>query len=140
MDYIELAIEEAKKAYSFNEVPVGALIVKDNQIISKNYNRKIIDNDVTSHAEILAIREAEKNILNWHLDDCSMYVTLEPCPMCAGAIKESRISKLYIGTKSNNPQNELLLREILGNSIDIVYLDNKDCSNLLTKFFQELRK
>lgn len=140
MDYMELAIEEAKKARDIYEVPVGAVLVRDDIVLSSSYNQKIKNNDCTCHAEINVIKEASKKLINWHLDDCTLYVTLEPCPMCAGAIRESRIKKVIIGTKSNVEENSNLLKQILGNSTEIIYLNNKECSNILTNFFSNLRK
>ncbi len=94
-EYILIAIEEAKKANS--DVPVGALIVKNNEIIVKSYNLKEEKNDPTGHAEIIAIREAANKLGSWRLDNTSLYVTLEPCPMCASAILYSRIPNVYFG-------------------------------------------
>ena len=92
------ALKEAEKALKKLEVPVGAIIVKDNKIISRAYNLKEIKKDTTYHAEIEAIKKASKKLNSWRLNDCEMYVTLEPCAMCAGAIINSRIKKLYFGT------------------------------------------
>lgn len=94
-NYMGIALKEANKAYKKNEVPVGAIIVKNNKIIAKGYNRKEKDKLVTSHAEINAISKACKRIKDWRLNDCIMYVTLKPCLMCQEVIKESRISKVY---------------------------------------------
>ena len=95
------ALKEAKKALDKEEVPVGAIIVKDGKIISRAHNIKECKKDATCHAEILAIQKACKKLGSWRLLDCEMYVTLEPCPMCAGALIQSRIKKLYIGTDDN---------------------------------------
>ena len=95
---LSLALEEAEKAREKGEVPVGAVIVKDGEIIARAHNLKETLKDPTAHAEILAIREACNKLNNWRLNGCEMYVTLEPCPMCAGAILQSRLSKIYIGT------------------------------------------
>ncbi|MDU7887354.1 MAG: nucleoside deaminase, partial [Clostridium perfringens] len=95
---LSLALEEAEKAREKGEVPVGAVIVKDGEIIARAHNLKETLKDPTAHAEILAIREACNKLNNWRLHGCEMYVTLEPCPMCAGAILQSRLSKIYIGT------------------------------------------
>ncbi len=89
------ALKEAKKAYNKDEIPVGAVIVKNNKIISRGHNLSITKNDPTAHAEIIAIRNASKKLKNYRLNGCQMYVTLEPCPMCAGAIVHSRIEKLF---------------------------------------------
>ena len=98
MNFMQEAINEANFSLKLNEVPVGCVIVKGNEIIARAHNLKENNKDATCHAEILAIRYASKKIDNWRLTGCSMYVTLEPCPMCAGAILQSRLSKLYIGT------------------------------------------
>lgn len=96
--YMELALEEANKALKQDEVPIGAIVVDpDGKVIGKGYNRRELDQDATQHAEMIAIREACKNIGLWRLIDCSLFVTLEPCPMCAGAIINSRIKDVYFG-------------------------------------------
>ena len=144
MEYINLALEEAKKAYLENEVPVGAVIVRDGDVIAKAHNTKIKNNSIFSHAEILAINEATIKCGDWRLNDCEMYVTLEPCPMCAGAIKESRIKKIYIGTSSNIASNKEIMEKIFNNkeyyhSVDVEYLNNIECANILTNFFADKR-
>ena len=96
--FMQEAIKEAQKAYRKLEVPVGAVIVKDGEIIARAHNFKETKFDTTKHAEILAIQKASKKLKSWRLIDCEMYITLEPCTMCAGAIINSRIKKLYIGT------------------------------------------
>lgn len=142
-DYINIALDEAKKAFYDNEVPVGAVIVCDGKIISKQHNMNV-ENNIFHHAEILAIKEASDKIGDWRLNNCEMYVTLEPCPMCAGAIMLSRIRKIYIGTKSNILSNGDVLKKILQNNqyyhqVKIEYLNNKECSSLLTDFFASKR-
>jgi len=139
------ALDEAYEAYKLDEVPIGAVIVKDGQIVGKGYNRKEISLDTTNHAEIIAIKEASKNLKNWRLTDCTMYVTVEPCPMCAGAIVNSRIKKLVIGTM--DPKGGAC-----GSLYNIVENDNlnhrvivrrgvleKECSNIMKNFFKKLR-
>lgn len=96
--FMKLALKEAKKAYDKLEIPVGAVIVKNGEVIAKAHNLKETKYDTTKHAEILAIQKASKKLESWRLLDCEMYVTLEPCSMCAGAIINARIKKLYIGT------------------------------------------
>ncbi len=96
--FMKEALKEAKKAYKKLEVPVGTVIVKNGEIIARAYNQKESKKNATKHAEIIAIEKACKKIDNWRLNDCELYVTLEPCPMCAGAIMNSRIKKVYIGT------------------------------------------
>ena len=95
------ALKEARKALKKEEVPVGAVIVKDGEIIARAHNTKETKKDTTCHAEILAIKKASKKLNSWRLLDCEMYVTLEPCSMCAGALINSRIKKLYIGTEDS---------------------------------------
>ena len=95
--YMELALNQAKKALKEDEVPVGAIIVKDNKVIAKAYNKKEQKNQPTAHAEILAITKACKKLKTWHLDDCVIYVTLEPCVMCAGALSLARLDAIYFG-------------------------------------------
>lgn len=96
--YMKEALKEAKKAYKKLEIPVGAVIVKNGEIIARAHNIKEEKKDTTKHAEILAIQKASKKLNGWRLNDCEMYVTLEPCPMCAGAIIQARLKKVYIGT------------------------------------------
>ena len=142
--YINVALEEAKIAFELNEVPVGAVIVKDNQIIAKAHNLKKSTNNIMNHAEIIAIMEASSYLGDWRLNDCDMYVTLEPCPMCAGAIVQSRIKNLYIGTTSNIKSNKEIIGSIFNNKeyyhqVNVEFLDNKDCSQILTNFFENKR-
>ena len=111
--YIELAIKEAEKACKKGEVPVGAVIVKDNKIISKAHNTIEKDNNPIKHAEIKAIEKATKKLNNWRLNDCELYVTLEPCDMCRGAIKNARISNIYyILSKKENVTEKAVYKEI----------------------------
>ena len=142
--YINVALEEAKIAFELNEVPVGAVIVKDDQIIAKAHNLKKSTNNIMNHAEIIAIMEASSYLGDWRLNDCDMYVTLEPCPMCAGAIVQSRIKNLYIGTTSNIKSNKEIIGSIFNNKeyyhqVNVEFLDNKDCSQILTDFFENKR-
>ena len=144
MDYIDFALKEAKKAFFKNEVPVGAVIVKNGKIIAKAHNKKIKYNDIFNHAEIIAIKKATKIIGDWRLNECDMYVTLEPCPMCAGAIRESRIRKVYIGTYSNINSNTKIVDEIFNDNdyyhnVKYEYLNNKGCSDILSLFFANKR-
>ena len=142
--FMDLALEEAKKAYCKNEVPVGAVIVKNGKVVAKAHNPKVKTNQIISHAEILAIIKATKALHDWRLNDCDMYVTLEPCPMCAGAIVQSRINKLYVGTKSNIDSNENIIKEIFFNNeyyhhVEMNYLDNPECSRIISDFFVKKR-
>ncbi|WP_410506389.1 nucleoside deaminase [Haloimpatiens sp. FM7315] len=138
------AIMEAKKALELDEVPVGAIIVKDGEIISRAHNLKEKNNDATAHAEILAIRKASENLKAWRLRDCEMYVSLEPCPMCAGAIAQSRIKKIYIGTFDENLGACGSVINILQNShlntfTEIKWVYSEECSSLLQNFFKSKR-
>lgn len=98
-DYMKIALDEAKIASSEGEVPVGAVVVKDGKIIATARNNRESTGDATGHAELIAIREACRSLGGWHLSDCELYVTLEPCPMCMGAIINSRLGKVYFGAK-----------------------------------------
>ncbi|HHW90459.1 MAG TPA: nucleoside deaminase [Clostridiales bacterium] len=144
--FMLIALKEAKKALKTKDVPVGAVIVKDGKIISKGRNEREKYNDATSHAEIVAIRRANKKLKSWYLDGCVLYVTMEPCVMCAGAIINSRIEKIVFGasdfrfgccgTLYNLPEDERfnhrarVVSGVLG----------EQCAKLLTDFFKELRE
>ena len=144
--FMKLALKEAKKAFDKEEIPVGVVIVKDDKVIAKAHNLKESKNIATSHAEILAIEKACKKLGAWRLLDCEMYVTLEPCPMCAGALINSRIKKLYIGTddpKTGACGSKLnLLKDFTFNhdiEIERDILKN-ECSQILKDFFKMLRE
>ncbi|ADH59883.1 CMP/dCMP deaminase zinc-binding protein [Thermoanaerobacter mathranii subsp. mathranii str. A3] len=144
--FMKAAILEANKSYQLREVPVGAVIVKDDQIIGRGFNQKEATNDATAHAEIMAIKEACKTLGSWRLDDCSMYVTLEPCPMCAGAILEARIKRVYIGTESDKSGAagtviNLLNNPDLGSKTEVYFgIMEDECKMLLENFFKTLRE
>ena len=127
-------------------MPVGAIVVKDGKILSKAYNKVEKDRDATMHAEILAIKKVSKKIKNWRLNNCEMYVTLEPCSMCAGAIINSRIKKVYYGTSDNKTGavgSVLNLFEDFTFNHKVEYEKNimqTECENILKQFFKELRK
>ena len=142
--YLEIALEEAKIAYNLNEVPVGAVIVFNDKVIAKAHNLKRSTNNIMNHAEIISIIEASGYVGDWRLNECEMYVTLEPCPMCAGAIEQSRIKRIYIGTESNIKSNKKIIKSILQNNddnhrVEIEHLNNKECSQILTDFFNNKR-
>ena len=143
--YMKLALKEARKAYKHNEVPVGAIIVSNGKIIAKGNNQRENSGDVTKHAELIAIRKASKKKKDWRLNDCTMYVTLFPCPMCASAIVQSRISKLVIGTSTMDLKNKEVVNLIFLDSIKnkkIILEENvleNECSNILKSFFQMQR-
>ena len=144
--YMKEALKEAKKAYKKLEVPVGAIIVKNGEIIAKAHNLKETKYDTTKHAEILAIQKASKKLKSWRLLDCEMYVTLEPCSMCAGAIINSRIKKVYIGTldeKTGACGSVLNLFEDYTFNHKVQYqtgVMQEECENMLKSFFKDLRK
>ena len=143
-EFINVALEEARDAFNNNEVPIGAVIVKDGRIIAKAHNKKLQSKNSLHHAEILAINEATEKLGDWRLTDCEMYVTLEPCPMCAGAISQSRIKRVYIGVESNIACNKRIISDILQHDdyyhkVDMVYLNNEKCSKILSDFFSSKR-
>ncbi|MCY6485859.1 nucleoside deaminase [Clostridium aestuarii] len=142
--FMEKALEEAKIAEKFDEVPVGAVIVKDNKIIASAHNLREIRKDPTAHAEILAIKEASQVLNDWRLSECEMYVTLEPCPMCAGAIIQSRIRKLYIGTFDPaagccGSVLNVVQNDSLNSFIDVKWMYDERCSGILVEFFKRKR-
>lgn len=144
-DYFMLeAIREAEKSLFLREVPVGAVIVKDGKLIASSHNLRETLNDPTAHAEILAIKKAADFLQNWRLKGCSMYVTLEPCPMCAGAILQSRISNLYIGTfdpiaGACGSVVNILQNDNLNHWTNVYWNYNEKCSNILSEFFKDRR-
>ena len=138
---MQLAIEQAKHVQ--NDVPVGAVIVKGDKIISTGFNKKENNNDITFHAEIVAIKNASKDLNNWRLDDCDIYVTLEPCPMCAWAILQSRVKNIYFGSYDNNYGGFSVANlEKLSETKSNIYggICEQDCDNLINNFFKNLRK
>ena len=143
--YMKEALKEAKKAYDKEEVPVGAVIVKDGKIIARAHNLKETKLDTTKHAEILAIQKASKKLKAWRLNDCEMYITLEPCSMCAGAIISSRIKKIYIGTmdpKTGACGSVLnLLEYSFNHKVEVeTGIMQQECEYILKDFFKKLRK
>ncbi|WP_234125007.1 nucleoside deaminase [Clostridium hydrogenum] len=142
--FLNLAIKEAEIAASEEEVPVGAVIVKDNEVIARAHNLKEKLKDPTAHAEILAIRQACTKLGDWRLNGCELYVTLEPCAMCAAAICQSRISKIYIGTFDPEAGAcgsviNLIQNRGLGYNINVKWLYFDKCSEILKKFFENRR-
>ena len=145
--YMKAAIREAKKALARDEVPIGCIIVKNDKIIARAYNKRVKDKSSLSHAEILTIKKACKKIGDWRLEDCTMYITLEPCPMCAGAIVQARIPKVVIATM--NPKAgcagsviNLLNMPNLNHQVEISMADEEEkneAAKLLQDFFKNLR-
>ena len=143
--FMKIALKEAQKAYDKLEVPVGCVIVKDDKVIARAHNLKETKFDTTKHAEILAIQKASKKLQSWRLLDCDMYVTLEPCSMCAGAIINSRIRNLYIGAldqKTGAAGSVLNLFENYTFNHKVCVFKNilkPECEQILKNFFKELR-
>ena len=140
------AIRQAKKAGKLDEVPIGCVIVRDGKIIARGYNRRNTEKSTLAHAEIQAIRKASKVIGDWRLEDCTMYITLEPCQMCAGAIVQARIPRVVIGSRKPKAG-------CAGSILDLLHVPafnhqveleegvlQEECSEMLTSFFRELRK
>lgn len=144
--YMYMAIMEAKKAREIGEVPIGAVIVFENEIIATGYNVRETTQSTLAHAELVAIKEANKKIGSWRLEDCTIYVTLEPCPMCAGAIIQSRIKRVAYGARDPKAGCAGTLMNLLDENrfnhqaeLTTGVLE-EECSTLLTSFFRELRK
>lgn len=144
-NFMNEALKEAKKAYKKEEIPVGAVIVKNGKIISKAHNLKETKKRTTSHAEIIAINKANKKLKNWRLNDCEMYVTLEPCPMCAGAILQSRIKHLVYG--ASDPKGgavesviKMLNNTLWNHKVDVTAgVLEEESAELLKNFFRRKR-
>ena len=145
MNYLDIAKEEAHIAMIEGEIPVGAVIVKDGVVIARAHNLKEQTHDPTAHAEILVIRKATEILGDWRLDGCEMYVTLEPCSMCASAIGQSRIDRVYIGTFNKDMGAcgsviNLLDSRRLNSFVDVKWLYDDECSKIMEKFFAINRK
>ena len=144
--FMKEALKQAKKAYAINEVPIGCVIVQNGKIIARGYNRRNIDKNTLAHAELSAIRKASKKTRDWRLEDCDLYVTLEPCQMCAGAIVQSRMRRVIIG--SMNPKAgcagsvlNLLQMQQFNHQVEITRgVLEETCSSMLSAFFRELRQ
>ena len=143
--YMALALEEARLAVAEGEVPIGALVVCDGAIVSRAHNTREMDNDPTAHAELIAIREASQRLGRWRLSDCTVYVTLEPCPMCAGAMHQARIDRLVYGTTDPKAGAvgtlyDLSSDERLNHRFDVTSgILAEESSALLKDFFGQLR-
>lgn len=144
--YMREAIKQARKAAKIDEVPIGCVIVYDDKIIARGYNRRNTDKSTLAHAEIIAIRKAAKVIGDWRLEDCTMYITLEPCPMCAGAIVQARVDRVVIGSMNAkagcagsvlNVLQEKRFNHQVELTKDVLH---EECSSMLSGFFRELRE
>lgn len=140
--FMKEALKEARKAYEKLEIPVGAVIVKNDKIIARAHNLKETKKSATAHAEILAIQKANKKLDNWRLLDCEMYVTLEPCNMCIGAIMSSRIKKIYIGTLDPKKEEKLDIEQYKEKyGVHIEYgIMQEESEYILKDFFKKIRK
>ena len=144
--YMKEAIRQAKKAYAIGEVPIGCVIVRDGKIISRGYNRRTIDKNTLAHAELAAIKKASKKFDDWRLEGCTMYVTLEPCQMCAGALVQSRIDRVVVGCM--NPKAgcagsilNLLQMPEFNHQVELeTGVLEEECSQMMKEFFRELRE
>ncbi|MBM7841242.1 tRNA(adenine34) deaminase [Alkalihalobacillus xiaoxiensis] len=144
-DWMRLALEQADHAAILNEVPIGAVIVKDNEVISAAFNLRETNQDSLAHAELLAIKRACDALGTWRLEDCTLYVTLEPCPMCAGAIVQSRIPTVVYGAKDEKAGCAGTLMNLLeeprfNHRCEVIAgVLEHECGDRLTRFFKELR-
>ena len=144
--YMQMAYENAKKAFGLREVPIGCVIVHEDKVIASTYNQRNTMKNALYHAEITAIDEACKVIGDWRLEDCTMYVTIEPCPMCAGAILQARIPRLVYG--ANNPKagsvvslNSILDNDSYNHQVEIIQgVMEEECAKIMSDFFVRLRK
>lgn len=145
-NYMKEAIKQAKKAYELAEVPIGCVIVHEEKIIGRGYNRRTADKNPLAHAELLAIKKASKKLNDWRLEDCTMYVTLEPCQMCSGAIIQARIKRVVVGCM--NPKagcagsilNLLEVKEFNHQAELITGVMETECSLMMKEFFRQLRQ
>lgn len=144
--YMREAIRQAKKAYALEEVPIGCVIVCQDKIIGRGYNRRMTDKNTLAHAELQAIRKASRKLNDWRLDDCTLYVTLEPCQMCAGAIIQARVKRVVVGCM--NPKagcagsilNLLDMKEFNHQAELTTGVLEGECSQMMKQFFKELRE
>jgi tRNA(adenine34) deaminase len=144
--YMKMALAEARKAYQRAEVPIGAVVICNDQVVGRGFNLREQTQDPTSHAEMIALKEAAKNEASWRLEDCQLYVTLEPCPMCAGAILQSRIKRLVYGASDPkagavNSLYQLLNDERFNHQVEVeAGVMEKEAAQLLKDFFRDLRE
>lgn len=144
--FMKAAITQARKAYAIDEVPIGCVIVQNDKIIARGYNRRNNDKNTLTHAELSAIRKASKKTGDWRLEDCTMYVTLEPCQMCAGAIVQSRMKRVVIGSMNAKAGCagsilNLLQMQQFNHQVEITRgVREEECSQMLSQFFRELRE
>ena len=144
--FMKEAIKQAKKAYAIDEVPIGCVIVQNGHIIARGYNRRNTDKNTLAHAELTAIKKASKKTGDWRLEDCDLYVTLEPCQMCAGAIVQSRMRRVIIGSMNSQAGCAGSILNLLqipqfNHQVEITQgILEEECSTMLSRFFRELRQ
>lgn len=144
--YMKEALKEAKKAYEKDEVPIGAVMVRNDKIIARGYNKRNTMKNPLYHAEIEIINEASKEVNDWRLEDCTLYVTVEPCPMCAGAIVQARIPRVVFGTRNKKAGCagsvlDVLNEPMLNHQVDVTEgVLEYECSEIMSSFFREFRK
>ena len=144
--FMKAALKQAQKAYAIDEAPIGCVIVQNGHIIARGYNRRNIDKNTLAHAELSAIRKASKKTGDWRLEDCTMYVTLEPCQMCAGAIVQSRMKRVVIASMNAKAGCagsvlNLLQMQQFNHQVEITQgVLEEECSRMLSSFFRELRE
>ena len=144
--FMELALREAKKADKKKEVPIGAVIVKNGRVIAVGFNKREKTKNAINHAEIVAIKKACKKLKDWRLENCEMYVTLKPCPMCAGAISNARVKKVYYGAEETNSSDNLCEQIFsstrLDHKVELIKLDEYSpaCAEILSTFFKAHRQ
>ncbi len=143
--FMQMALEQARSALEFGELPVGAVVVKNSQVVGEGFNRTFLDGDPTAHAEIVAIRQAAKTVGDWRLSDCEIYITLEPCPMCVGAILLARIEKIHFA--AYDPKDgacgsrlNLAVHPVFGHRAQVVKTEGgEESSELVREFFKRKR-
>lgn len=144
--FMKEAMLEARKAYALKETPIGAVVVYDGKVVGRGFNKIETTNDPTNHAEMVAIKDACKNLDRWRLFDCTLFVTMEPCFMCSGAIVNSRLKNIYVGVRHNknhvvDKHNNFKLEFYKDYKVNVQFgLLEDECSNILTQFFREKRQ
>lgn len=142
--FISAAIKQAQKAYNAGEIPVGAVVVKDGKIISRGYNKRESSQIATKHAEIIAIEKACKKLGSWRLEDCDIYVSLEPCPMCLGACVNARLKNIYYAAEqtssSDNITSLIASSNRLNHKVNLILIKDERASALLSQFFAQKRR
>ncbi len=137
--FMQEALDAAKIAYENQEIPIGAIVVYNGEIIGYGYNRREQDNKISSHAEIMALEAASSVLGTWKLEQCELYVTVEPCLMCYGAILQSRIRKIYVGAKQHKFKKTTYRHFIETSDVDVEIIELEECRTIMQDFFQKMR-